>query len=315
MNGLMTGQVLTPRPSVPELEARAVVVDPENLTFEVRWPWEPERVDKVVGRDTLLATLRPDLAATGRPLHWWKVFGGPQRGWEGRPTVRATALLKPYKPRKKRLTKSQRMAREAQVLYQGTGDLGIDLVNRADEVAKLLMAGFGKRLYAASYNVDDVLQEVYKGLLVRNAGTCPWDPSKGSFGLYVHRVCGCIVSNFHRKQARVRGVEQTGIREAVRGEGIKSVDVGEARTIEAKPTSEEQGVGLDRAMLDLAVHVKSLGDGDEVVLAVKMIPLVYQGLNYTEIADTLGVRKLDVSKANKVLKAGADGWKNSLGGV
>lgn len=316
--GLTTGQVLTPKPSTPELEARAVCLDPMGPRFEVLWTWREER-PIVTGTTDLLATLRPDLVGMGKPIHWWKVFGSPaQRSqWLGSPLLPPERVA--YVPRpasaSRRLTKAQRLARAQVELYQGTGALGIDLVNRADEVLKLFMAGFGRRLLGSGYSeaeVYDVLQEVYKGLLVRNAGTCPWDPAKGTFGTYVHRVCGCIVSNYIRKRSRIKGMEQVGVYESRPDEGPGLVDVGDARTIAAGETQESQVAELDHAMVALANHVRGLGEGDEVVLAVKMIPLVYQGMNHTEIAQTLGVRKTDVSKANKVLKAGAEGWRESM---
>ena len=89
--------------------------------------------------------------------------------------------------------------------------LGIDLGKRFGEVRKLLLAGYGDRLARSGWDVEDVLQDVYLGLLTRNRGTCPWDPEKSSFGHYVHMVCGCIVSNYGRKVNRVRDREHIGM--------------------------------------------------------------------------------------------------------
>lgn len=307
MNGLMTGQILTPKPSLPELEAQAVCLDPASQKFEVRWPWKEERV-VVEGEKSLLATLRPDLAGAGRPLHWWKVFGPPKRTqWLGSPLLPPKQVVD--RPRKG-LSKAQRLAQKQVELHQGTGDLGIDLVNRADEVLKLYMAGFGRKLLRSGLSeteVEDLLQEVYKGLLVRNAGKCPWDPKKGTFGTYVHRVCSGQVSNYLRKRNRIRSVEQIGVLDSSSDEGV--VDVGDCRTLEAEETSAMRRAKEERAMRSLAEQVRRQGVGEEVILAVKMIPLVYQGMNYKEIASELGVRKSDVSKANKVLQAGAIQWK------
>jgi hypothetical protein len=88
---------------------------------------------------------------------------------------------------------------------------GIDLENRSHEVRKLFYAGFGARCIASGYSPEDVLQEIYKGLIARNNGICPFDPRKSSFGHYVHMVCGCIMANYHRKMKKRMEREQVGI--------------------------------------------------------------------------------------------------------
>lgn len=88
---------------------------------------------------------------------------------------------------------------------------GVDLDNRAHEVRKLFYAGFGARCVASGYNPEDVLQEIYKGLIARNRGICPFDPRKSSFGHYVHMVCGCIMANYHRKAKRAKEHEVVGL--------------------------------------------------------------------------------------------------------
>lgn len=79
---------------------------------------------------------------------------------------------------------------------------GIDLEKRGVEVRKLFFAGFARGLQKDGYDPEEALQEVYKGLLARNRGTCPFDPSKSSFGHYVHIVARCVLANFVRKERR-----------------------------------------------------------------------------------------------------------------
>lgn len=102
-------------------------------------------------------------------------------------------------------------AREAEAvawgefLHQLTSPvLGIDLAKRGIEVRKLLFAGFSSLMRAGGYDPEEVLQEVYKGLEVRNRGKCPWDPRKSTFGHYVHMVCSGILRNYHRKVSNRR---------------------------------------------------------------------------------------------------------------
>jgi len=85
--------------------------------------------------------------------------------------------------------------------------VGIDLAVRGIEVRKLLYAGFGLRMARAGYDPEEVLQEVYRGILVRNRGKCPFDVRKSSFGHYVHMVIECILSNYHRRESRRRDAE------------------------------------------------------------------------------------------------------------
>lgn len=90
--------------------------------------------------------------------------------------------------------------------------LGIDLAARGHEVRKLMWAGFGHKILRAGYDPEDVLQEVFRGIIARNNGICPWDAAKSSFGHYVHMVIGCVLTNYHRKQQGIREVEVVGLK-------------------------------------------------------------------------------------------------------
>ena len=77
---------------------------------------------------------------------------------------------------------------------------GIDLAKRGDEVRKLFYAAFARGLVKDGFDPEEALQEVFKGLLARNRGTCPFDVTKSSFGHYVHIVTRCVLANFVRKE-------------------------------------------------------------------------------------------------------------------
>jgi len=112
-----------------------------------------------------------------------------------------------------------------------SAQVGIDLSRRGVEVRKLLYAGFGFRMARCGYDPEEVLQEVYRGILVRNRGRCPFDARKSSFGHYVHMVIECILSNYHRKESRRRDSESSwedladGHRERV-SDGVGSAPTG-----------------------------------------------------------------------------------------
>jgi len=140
-----------------------------------------------------------------------------------------------------------------------------------------------------------VLQEVYRGLLVRNAGTCPWDPAKSSFGHYVHMVCGCVLSNYHRRQGRKKQHETAGYGD----------------TMDESPDRTPQLTGRD-ATSDLAQYLErhlKLVDGKEAQVALRILPLVEAGYARGEIAERLGVTRAVVTKAFGYLKQAAGLWE------
>lgn len=150
--------------------------------------------------------------------------------------------------------------------------LGIDLQKRGHEVAKLLYAGFGYKIHRGGYDPDDVLQEVYKGILIRNQGRCPFDPEKSSFGHYVHMVCSCVLSNYHRKQ------ERTPARQS--------------ETLEDNPelTTSIPSGSDDLVADDFSQFLATPGRGwhpDLAPLAVRVLPLVKEGRGRSEISQVL----------------------------
>ena len=189
--------------------------------------------------------------------------------------------------------------------------LGIDLVNRSGEVAKLLFAGYGPRIFGAGYDPDDVLQEVYKGLLARNRGTCPWDERKSSFGHYVHMVCGCVLSNYYRKQKRHRDHERLGVA-GFEGDSLGTVDVGSdaaGASLPREPVQEGQQSPV-RAADDLRAYIQThpRGNSTDGRLAALLVPYVNLGYTRSEMADLMGTSKAAVSRALTFLRAVARQW-------
>lgn len=186
--------------------------------------------------------------------------------------------------------------------------LGIDLVNRSDEVAKLLQAACGDTIRAYGYNFDDVLQEVYKGMLVRNEGTCPWDPDISTFGHYVTMVCKCIFANYHKKQQRIRGREQIGVR-ALGADGFEIVDVAEVADSEVDATAWSK-VKVLEALEDLVESFDSVEGSHkaEARLARRIIPMVMQGMRRSEIAEHVTVGPASVGRALAWLRKATEQW-------
>ena len=186
--------------------------------------------------------------------------------------------------------------------------LGIDLRNRSGEVAKLLFAGYGRRIYSWGYDPEDVLQEVYKGLLIRNMGTCPWDAKKSSFGHYVHMVCGCILSNYHRREYRRRSVEQIGLN-APTDDGFVNVDAADACASRVEcATYLDTTSMVDKDFID---YLMSQTDSKGQPLTLQVLPLAIEGHGRQEIAAALNVPMAHVARALKTIKTTMSDWSMS----
>jgi DNA-directed RNA polymerase specialized sigma24 family protein len=186
--------------------------------------------------------------------------------------------------------------------------LGIDLENRSHEVAKLMYAGFGGRIFKGGYDPEEVLQEVYKGLLARNIGKCPWDIRKSSFGHYVHMVIGCVLSNYHRREQRRRGREQVGLY-TIGEDGWHLDDVAANCSIKATESQYQAEIEVMECIESLDEWIlRSEGEGHEAKLARKILPWVREGRSRTEIAEYAGVSRSSIAKAITLLRRAANTW-------
>ena len=188
-----------------------------------------------------------------------------------------------------------------------TTAVGIDLVRRSGEVSKLFYAGFGWKLANAGYDPQEVLQEVYSGILTRNKGSCPWDPKKSSFGHYVHMICGCVVSNYIRKHSKFKTNERVGILGFTSDGELEVTDAGSSAVVTDNQTFNE-GAFMNDIRAFVACHQ---GKSPEGRLALKILPLVRKGLNRAEIADMMSVSKATVSKALAVLRSMSPKWASA----
>lgn len=184
--------------------------------------------------------------------------------------------------------------------------LGIDLEKRGHEVAKLLFAGFGQLIFASHYDPDEVLQEVYRGILARNAGRCAWDARKSSFGHYVHMVCSCVLKNWHRREARYRSMEKTGL--PCFGEcGERTSD--DVAAIAHDPTAHDTVYRSEESAADdLTQFIVAQGPSGDAMLALTLLPHVRAGRGRTEIAIETGLAKPVVSRGLTYLRDVARRW-------
>lgn len=172
--------------------------------------------------------------------------------------------------------------------------VGIDLAARGGEVRKLFFSQFGGQVMASGLDPEDVLQEVYKGILIRNSGRCPFDVRKSSFGHYVYMVINCVLSNYRAKVVRRRGLEQV---------GVQSFRDGEIGGVDAAQHAERADVGVQLVDADSGV-VAALGRLRDVLeergapadLMVSVASCLYRGMNRREIGEELGLRPGQLSR-------------------
>jgi hypothetical protein len=164
----------------------------------------------------------------------------------------------------------------------------------------LFMAGFGWRVAKLGYDPDDVLQEVYKGLLIRNNGKCPWDRTKASLGHYVHMVTGCILSNYTRKHERIKSRELIGMR----GADGDYHDVAEILAGEIIYTADV-GSGNITALDDIIKWILERTDLDDesTEALIRIVPLLIEGWSKREIAKEMGVGRKEIEGLLGVLRA------------
>lgn len=187
-------------------------------------------------------------------------------------------------------------------------NLGIDLEKRGHEVRKLFYAGFARRVAARGYDPEDVLQELYKALLIRNAGKCPWDPQKSSFGHYVHMVAGCIISNYNRKFGRLETHEVFGISNS-KGEVI---DVAEADAAHINPPQEDYA-GYNKARSEILglVLMEAPNRGIPQKLAQEVFLLVSDGAKLRDLRKDLSEPPSQLQEALKLVQDIARLWRTS----
>lgn len=184
------------------------------------------------------------------------------------------------------------------------------VVYRADEVRKLLWRGFAGKMLSQGYDPEDVLQEIYRGLLVRNKGTCPWDARKSTFGHYVYLVIGCVLTNYHRKQ--VRRIDKDALSLTMKNkDGEELADIGQFGSCKIHEGSE---LGDMLAIDDLSKYLETLPDTTpEALLGREILALVASGHQRGEIVRETGRKPSLVSRALAWLRRQTALWATECG--
>lgn len=229
-------------------------------------------------------------------------------------SLRKMLIARNYKPNRPRryfrcgsiYARPMNATTDSDLLFDETGlesveepELGIDLATRSGEVVKLMYSGFGQWIFSAGLDPEEVTQEVYRGILARNAGKCPWDKRKSSFGHYVHMVCNGVITNYSNKTKKRRGSEQIGIA------NLDTESSGDARDANIELDGGTVATEADALVTqDLMTHV--LDKGDE--LGAQIIPLLVEGYTHREIASKLKKPRKEIEKAITTLQAHTRTW-------
>jgi DNA-directed RNA polymerase specialized sigma24 family protein len=169
------------------------------------------------------------------------------------------------------------------------------MAERAHEVKKLFYAGgFVRVLLREGLDPEDFLQEVYRGLLARNEGTCPWDHTKSSFGHYVHIVIRCILSNYLRKERR-RSSMETVTEDGEIGSGLTT----------GTGSGSIAGGGDDFSRREILKGLFS-SEGD-LHLAVEIVKRLEEGRSRKEAAEGMGLPMPQVEALLRTVRQGLQG--------
>ena len=167
------------------------------------------------------------------------------------------------------------------------------------EVRKIFYAGFARTALNKGYDPEDVLQELYKALLVRNQGKCPWNPEKSTFAYYVHMVCRGTMSNYHRRYSRLARYEQFGTRN-VEGE---SVDVSCSDLATVQPQQLEVEKKSFRELLLRRVVDKGLQAGVDIPALRVVFRMLSEGCRQKEMAAFLKISPNRVSEFVRLIRS------------
>jgi hypothetical protein len=80
--------------------------------------------------------------------------------------------------------------------------LGIDVGKHKEDIKKLLFKRQGYTISKLGIDTNELLHEVYKGILIRNKGKCPFDSEKSAMSTYIVMVIDGITINYINKHLR-----------------------------------------------------------------------------------------------------------------
>jgi DNA-directed RNA polymerase specialized sigma24 family protein len=125
-------------------------------------------------------------------------------------------------------------------------------------------------------------------------------------------VCGCVLSNYHRKQRRIKQFEQLGL--TAYNDGKRQVQDAASNTTKPAPDTLPQALVLYEEAVDdfVSFLLQQPQQGREAQLAVEVLPYVTERTTRSSIAQQLGVSLASVARAISYLRKTAKTWQASL---
>lgn len=166
---------------------------------------------------------------------------------------------------------------------------GIDLSKHHTDVRRIFHAHFSERVRRRGYDPEEVLQEVYRGILVRQQGRGRWDPSRGrGLGSYIYMCIDGITKNYHAKEQRRERLFSVGTYGYRQDDTYGHVDVASMRTLE-DPSAETAMDGVMLAVDTAAAILERLDQSTpEGRIGRRYIYALVEGLSKTEARRSAG---------------------------
>lgn len=167
---------------------------------------------------------------------------------------------------------------------------GIDVAKKYQDIKKIFCHGFRPQLLAlrgSGVDEEDLLQEVYLGILSRNEknGKGKFDPTRSSFSHYVHLVARSKTNQIGRKQVRWG----------------KEIPIEENHPEEPSTASE----GQEKVLLqDFLNHLEKTGN----IKMVEVVQGIGLGLSGRELAAHLGKNLSETKRLLKQIRQAASDW-------
>lgn len=82
--------------------------------------------------------------------------------------------------------------------------LGVDIEKHSQDIKLIFYKRQANSMRKEGLDPEEVLSEVYKGILIRNKGKCPYDPEKSALSTYIVLVMDCVIMNLLNKHKKER---------------------------------------------------------------------------------------------------------------
>lgn len=158
-------------------------------------------------------------------------------------------------------------------------ELGVDLSKYKEDIKLIFYKRQANRMIKEGLDPEEVLQEVYKGILIRNKGKCPYDPRKSALSTYIVLVMDCIIMNIVSKHRKEKS----------------RFEYGSENDVASSCDSSFEKDYTDNLML---VEIRGSFKEDQL----KVFDAIMKGFKMAHIARTLGWEARKVSKLKKEIQ-------------